>query len=208
MATFNRFNSYKGTYKYNFQNLRVSRNTSYGGINRNYRYIYNYKGQLIGETGANSATIETTYIWLHDQMVGFVRGGLLYYVINDHLGRPETIYRRNSDGTSQQIWVARNLAFTRDVAYNGIGSDFNIGFPGQYYDKESGLWYNWHRYYDANLGRYIQSDPIGLGGGINTYAYAESNPILNTDPFGLTSFFIGGRWVPLQLRPYTRVGRY
>ena len=171
------------TYKYNYQNLRVSRNV--GSPGKNYRYIYNYKGQLIGETGANSDAIETTYMWLHDQVVGFVRGGLLYYVVNDHLGRPEMIYRRNSDGTSEQVWVARNLAFTREVAYNGIGSDFNIGFPGQYYDKESGLWYNWHRYYDANLGRYIQSDPIGLGGGINTYLYVDSNPLSASDFNGL-----------------------
>jgi RHS repeat-associated protein len=62
-----------------------------------------------------------------------------------------------------------------------------IVYAGQYYDSETGLHYNYHRYYDPSLGRYLRADPIGLAGGVNLYAYAENNPNNYIDPFGLLS---------------------
>jgi RHS repeat-associated protein len=60
-----------------------------------------------------------------------------------------------------------------------------IIYAGQYYDSETGLHYNYHRYYDPKLGRYLRADPIGLEGGLNLYSYVQNNPVNYFDPFGL-----------------------
>ena len=87
-------------------------------------------------------------------------------------------------------WAADYEAFGRAWEYvpNRAGApsiEVNLRLPGQYLDRESGLHYNWHRYYDPGIGRYITQDPIGLDGGINTYAYVGNNPLNYTDSSGL-----------------------
>ena len=71
----------------------------------------------------------------------------------------------------------------------------NLRFPGQYFDAETGLHYNWHRYYDPDTGRYLTPDPIGLAGGMNLYVYVSNNPINFIDPYGLfTASDIASSW--------------
>jgi RHS repeat-associated protein len=66
----------------------------------------------------------------------------------------------------------------------------NLRFPGQYFDAETGLYYNYFRDYDLGTGRYIESDPVGLEGGLNTYGYSYQNPVLNIDPDGRFVWFV------------------
>ncbi len=81
-----------------------------------------------------------------------------------------------------------------DPDQDGTLTQVNLRYPGQYYDQGSGLHYNWNRYYDPRTGRYITSDPIGLEGGLNTYAYASNDPLRWVDPDGL---FV--RTAPIEL---------
>ena len=72
------------------------------------------------------------------------------------------------------------------AAANSVNSPFRL--PGQTFDDETGLHYNYYRYYDPNTGRYLRPDPIGLQGGVNLYQYAGSNPVNMIDIWGLDTW--------------------
>ena len=105
----------------------------------------------------------------------------LYYVHTDHLGTPQVM----TDKNQEVVWKRSQTPFGETVEDSGTVEQ-PLRFPGQYADLEMGLNYNYYRDYDPSLGRYVQSDPIGLRGGINTYGYAYQNPLRYVDPDGLT----------------------
>src|SRR5882724_5312102 len=118
---------------------------------------------------------------------GAVAQQQMYFIQTDHLNTPRMI--ANQAGTTVWKWDNTepfgNSMPNDDPDGDSVPFVFDLRFPGQYFDRETNLAYNWMRDYDPGIGRYVQSDPIGLRGGLNTYAYANSNPIRSVDPRGL-----------------------
>jgi len=153
-------------------------------------FAYDEAGHLIGEYDASANPIEET-IWLGDTPVAVVKpktGGFdVFYVWSDNLGTPRLI----SDTTNAIRWQWDNADPFGNNAPNenpsGLGAfNYNLRFPGQYYDSETGKHYNYFRDYDPSIGRYVESDPAGLRPGLNTYAYVAA-PLVNIDPRGLAA---------------------
>jgi len=110
----------------------------------------------------------------------------VYWHHNDHLGTPQAL----TDVASRVVWTMSQTPFgiatvNEDPDGDGIKVTNNFRFPGQYFDAETGLNYNYQRTYDPTLGRYTQSDPIGLNGGMNAFLYAIDSPIVKSDRYGL-----------------------
>jgi RHS repeat-associated protein len=106
----------------------------------------------------------------------------LLYVHADHLGSPQKL----TDASQATVWDGVFNPFGEEVAITGLAA-MPMRFLGQYADEETGFRYNYFRDYEPNLGRYIQSDPIGLQGGINTFVYVANHPLSRLDPLGLFS---------------------
>ncbi|WP_095127459.1 RHS repeat-associated core domain-containing protein [Pseudomonas sp. Irchel s3h14] len=108
-----------------------------------------------------------------------------FYYQLDHLGTPQEL----TDFGGEIVWSAKYNAYgkvTRLAFGGGEQLDQPLRFQGQYFDAESGLHYNRHRYYDPEVGRYLTPDPIKLAGGLNQYQYTP-NPTGWVDPLGLNS---------------------
>ena len=162
-------------------------------------YGFGVSGGMLGEYDANQNPIYET-IYLDDTPVGVLKqtgtkasaniSTSIYNVYADHLDTPRVI-TRNSDEAIVWRWDSAEAfgATAPNQNPNGLGVFmFNQRFPGQIYDIETGLFDNGFRTYDPRSGgRYRQSDPIGLRGGINTYAYTGSNPLSFTDSKGLSA---------------------
>jgi len=165
-----------------------------GTIRRQYVYL---GGQPV-------AVIDTPNGSAHDTTaVGFVagitdlwsawfgKGESIVYLQTNHLGAVEMA----TDSEGKPIWQANYSPFGKLVpamAQARASFELNLRLPGQYADKETGLYYNDHRYYDPARGRYLTPDPLGMGGGANGYVYVAGNPLKYIDPEGLVLFAFDG----------------
>ena len=99
-----------------------------------------------------------------------------------------------ADATGATVWrwdqvePFGNNPANDDPDGNAVAFDLPLRLPGQQYDKETGLHYNYFRDFNPSIGRYGESDPIGLRGGLNTYAYVDGRPIYQHDPRGLATY--------------------
>ncbi|HFB65733.1 MAG TPA: hypothetical protein ENJ60_09360 [Aeromonadales bacterium] len=168
------------SYQYNFKGERVSK-TSNGQTTH---YIYNGQGQLIAEADSTGA-IQQEYIYLNGQRLATIVNGNIYYVHTNQLDAPIAL----TDETGTLKWQAHYTPFGKAIVdiNNLTTASQNQRFPGQYFDSETGMHYNYFRDYDPEIGRYLESDPIGLEAGVSTYGYTLQNPINHTDPNGLTT---------------------
>ena len=131
-----------------------------------------------------SGSIIKAYVWLDGRPLARIdNDSTIYYYHVDHLGTPQAM--TNAAGAT--VWKADYEPFGKVVVKVGTVQN-NLRFPGQYFDRETGLHYNYFRSsYDPGTGRYGEADPIGLAGGLNLYGYANQNPIMFTDPLGLAA---------------------
>jgi RHS repeat-associated protein len=179
-----------GAYAVNALGQRVSKTAA--GITT--LFVYDEQGHLLGEYDATGTLIQET-VWLEELPVATLRPTgsgnptpiAIYYVHADHLGSPRAV-TRPSDNAIMWQWNGidpfGNNAADENPSGRGVFK-YAMRFPGQYYDTETGTHYNYYRDYDPTIGRYEQSDPIGLRAGLNTYLYVRADPPRRRDPLGL-----------------------
>jgi RHS repeat-associated protein len=160
-------------------------------------FSYSEQGQLQGEYDQTGQAIQET-VWLGSLPIAVLKPNAsqtvdTFYVHADHLNTPRKVTRPSDN---KPVWTWESEAFGNTLPNenpSNLGSfAYNLRFPGQYYDQETGLNYNYFRDYDSSNGRYTTSDPIGLAGGINTYAYVGGNPVNFTDPKGQSVGAVAG----------------
>src|SRR5215469_6788753 len=152
------------------------------------KYVYDQAGHLLGEYSGTGTLIQET-VWLGDIPVATLRPNgasvAVFYVETDQLNTPRAVIVPSNNAV-RWTWYVRpfgNLAPTIDPQNLG-NFTYDLRFPGQIAGAWGSTFQNDHRDYDPAVGRYVESDPIGLRGGINTYAYAGDDPVMFYDPSG------------------------
>jgi len=177
------------TYWYNALGQRMRKGGGTPGTNY---FMYDEAGHLMGEYSTDSANLVQETVWLGDIPIATIRpktgGGVdLFYVHTDQLNTPRKITASTASNTLRWRWDSTPFGEGTPNETPTAGQSafkYNLRLPGQYFDLESNLNYNYFRDYDPAIGRYVESDPIGIDGGIGTYSYAGDTPLLLTDPTG------------------------
>ncbi|WP_172637460.1 RHS repeat-associated core domain-containing protein [Thioflavicoccus mobilis] len=148
-------------------------------------FLFGQQGQLLGVYDGSDGSAIEEIVYLGMTPVATVRDGQIYFIHTDHLGTPRVV----TNGSQQIVWGWASDPFGEAIADqdpdgDGVAFVFGLRFAGQWFDGETGLHYNYSRDFDPTIGRYIQSDTIGLEGGLNTYLYADGNPLLLSDALG------------------------
>ena len=173
------------TYAYNIFSQRISKATITPQAT-NERFAYNESSQLIGEYGSSNKD----YIWMDGLPVAVfdASGGAsnIDFVVADGVGTPRSI--SSASGVQLWQWKYQSNPFGEQQPTGSF--TYNLRLPGQYYDQESGRFYNLNRDYEPSTGRYAESDPLGLKAGITTYAYVSGSPLDTVDPLGLDGMVV------------------
>lgn len=174
-----------GVYDYNDRGERVVKDGVGPLLQHNpAHFVYDESGPLLTDNG-NGNPNPTDYVYADGRPIALIRSSTIYYVHTDQLGTPRAVTTAGS-ATPVWNWAWQGNPFG-EQGPTSASFVMSLRFPGQYYDAESGLIYNRWRDYEPGIGRYAESDPIGLSGGYNTYAYVFSNPLGWYDPFGLSA---------------------
>lgn len=194
------------TYSYDNQGRRIRKFGSDGAAST-VLFAYDLEGRMLGEYDRLGRPLRE-YVWLGSTPVAVftpdpasaAHPPIAYYIHADHLDTPRMVLDRNDK--RRWRWMAEPFGTTApEINPDGVGVfQLPLRHPGQYADVESGLFYNWNRYFDPSTGRYVTSDPIGLAGGINTYAYVDGDAVSYADPEGLYRT-PGGFYTPYRPRP-------
>ncbi len=184
-------NTVKASYRYNGRGERVLKNDLVTPSN-SAQYFYDEAGHLLGEYSTTTGSRIKEYVWLGDTLIAILSdfdGSTYQFVESDHLGTPRVVVNPLENAIVWR-WDATQTVFGDHAPIGDPDGDsvvytLNLRFPGQQFNAESGLSYNYFRDLEPGTGRYLESDPVGLDGGISTYGYAGSNPLRFIDSSGL-----------------------
>ena len=179
-------------YKYNSFGERIEKVVYHHAKNKTTKTYFLYDGSQLTAEINDQQQISAQYLYIGHTPIATLRDGQAYHIHADHRGNPQSV----TDEDQQTLWQAQSDPFGNTQATGkqhktnwltqAQSFELNLRLPGQYYDAETKLHYNYYRDYNPITGRYQTSDPIGLHGGPNTFAYVGGDPVGSVDPLGLS----------------------